>query len=47
MNLVCTSGQGSVQTLEVLAHTYHRQHKRHIVSLAFPGTRAKSSPMVL
>lgn len=46
VNLVCMSGQGSVQTLELMARAYYEQHSSHVASVVFPGARAKSTPVV-
>lgn len=45
-NLVCMSGQGSVQTLEIMAQANYAQFKRHVGSVVFPGNRSKSTPVV-
>jgi phenylacetate-CoA ligase len=46
VNLVCMSGQGSVQTLEIMARAYYEQHGKYIGSVVFPGARSKSTPVV-
>jgi phenylacetate-CoA ligase len=46
INLVCMSGQGSVQTLEIMARAYYEQHGKYIGSVVFPGARSKSTPVV-
>ena len=46
INLVCMSGQGSVQTLEVMAQAYYEQYQRHVGSVVYPGSRSKSTPVV-
>lgn len=46
VNLVCMSGQGSVQTLELMAKAYFEQHRSYVGSVVFPGARAKSTPVV-
>lgn len=45
-NLVCMSGQGSVQTLEIMAKAYFEQHHKYVGSVVFPGARSKSTPVV-
>lgn len=46
INLVCMSGQGSVQAVEVLAKAYFAQHNKFVASQVFPGPRSKSAPVV-
>ncbi len=46
VNLVCMSGQGSVQTLELMAKAFFEQHHKYVGSVVFPGTRSKSTPVV-
>lgn len=46
VNLVCMSGQGSVQTLELMAKAFFEQHRKYVGSVVFPGTRSKSTPVV-
>jgi phenylacetate-CoA ligase len=46
VNLVCMSGQGSVQTLELMATAFFEQHHKYVGSVVFPGTRSKSMPVV-
>jgi 2-oxoacid:acceptor oxidoreductase gamma subunit (pyruvate/2-ketoisovalerate family) len=46
VNLVCMSGQGSVQTLEIMAKAYFEQHRKYVGSAVFPGARSKSTPVV-
>ena len=46
VNLVCMSGQGSVQTLELMANAFFEQHHKYVGSVVFPGTRSKSTPVV-
>lgn len=46
VNLVCMSGQGSVQTVELMARAYLAQHGKFVASQVFPGGRCKSSPVV-
>ncbi len=46
INLVCMSGQGSVQAVELLAKAYYYQHGQFVVSKVFPGVRSKSAPVV-
>jgi phenylacetate-CoA ligase len=46
VNLVCMSGQGSVQTVELMAKAYYQQQGKYVASLVFPGSRSKSAPVV-
>jgi pyruvate ferredoxin oxidoreductase gamma subunit len=46
VTLVCMSGQGSVQTSELLAKAYYEQRGMYVGSLVFPGSRSKSTPVV-
>ncbi len=46
VNLVCMSGQGSVQTLDIMAKAYFEQHQKYVGSVVFPGARSKSTPVV-
>jgi pyruvate ferredoxin oxidoreductase gamma subunit len=46
VNLVCMSGQGSVQTVELMAKAYYEQHGMYVSSMVFPGSRSKSTPVV-
>lgn len=46
VNLVCMSGQGSVQTMELMAKAFFEQHHKYVGSVVFPGTRSKSTPVV-
>ncbi len=46
VTLACMSGQGSVQTMELLAKAYYEQHGMYVGSLVFPGSRSKSTPVV-
>ncbi len=46
VNLVCMSGQGSVQTAELMAKAYYEQHGMYVGSVVFPGSRSKSTPVV-
>ena len=46
VNLVCMSGQGSVQTLDLMAKAFFEQHSKYVGSVVFPGTRSKSTPVV-
>lgn len=46
VNLVCMSGQGSVQTLALMAEAFFEQHHKYVGSVVFPGSRAKSTPVV-
>lgn len=46
INLVCMSGQGSVQTVEIMARAYFEQHRKYVGSVVFPGSRSKSAPVV-
>jgi phenylacetate-CoA ligase len=46
VNLVCMSGQGSVQTLELMATAFFQQHRKYVGSVVFPGSRSKSMPVV-
>lgn len=46
VNLVCMSGQGSVQTLDLMAKAFFEQHHKYVGSVVFPGTRSKSTPVV-
>ncbi|MFQ6026774.1 MAG: 2-oxoacid:acceptor oxidoreductase family protein [Dehalococcoidia bacterium] len=45
LNLICMSGQGSVQSGEALAKIYSEQGKYVAVNV-FPGTRARSGPVI-
>jgi 2-oxoacid:acceptor oxidoreductase gamma subunit (pyruvate/2-ketoisovalerate family) len=45
INLLCMSGQGSVQSGEALAKIYSEQGKYVAVNV-FPGTRARSGPVI-
>lgn len=45
LNLICMSGQGSVQAGEVLAKVYSQVGK-HVSVNVYPGTRARSSPVI-
>ncbi|MFQ5829815.1 MAG: 2-oxoacid:acceptor oxidoreductase family protein [Candidatus Methylomirabilia bacterium] len=45
-NLVCMSGQGSVQAVEIMAKAYFEQQRKYVGSVVFPGSRSKSSPVV-
>ncbi|MFQ5793075.1 MAG: 2-oxoacid:acceptor oxidoreductase family protein, partial [Acidobacteriota bacterium] len=46
VNLVCMSGQGSVQTAELMAKAYYEQRGMYVGSMVFPGSRSKSAPVV-
>lgn len=46
INLVCMSGQGSVQAMELLSKAYFMQHGYFVKSQVFPGPRARSAPVV-
>jgi phenylacetate-CoA ligase len=46
VNLVCMSGQGSVQTMELMAAAFFEQHHKYVGSVVFPGKRSKSTPVV-
>lgn len=46
INLVCMSGQGSVQTVQLLARAFFEQHEMRVRTQIAPGGRAKSSPVV-
>ncbi len=46
INLICMSGQGSVQTVEIMAQAYYEEYERHIGSVVYPGARSKSTPVV-
>ena len=45
LNLLCMSGQGSVQSGEVLAKLYSDQG-RYVSVNVYPGTRARSAPVI-
>ncbi len=46
INLVCMSGQGSVQTVQLLARAFYEQHGMRVRTQVAPGARPKSSPVV-
>lgn len=46
INLVCMSGQGSVQTAQLLARAFFEQHGMRVRTQVAPGGRPKSSPVV-
>jgi pyruvate ferredoxin oxidoreductase gamma subunit len=46
INLVCMSGQGSVQTVQLLARAFFEQHGMRVRTQVAPGGRPKSSPVV-
>ncbi len=46
VNLVCMSGQGSLQTVELMAKAFFEQHRKYVGSVVYPGMRSKSSPVV-
>jgi pyruvate ferredoxin oxidoreductase gamma subunit len=45
LNLICMSGQGSVQAGEVLAKV-HAQTGKYVSVNVYPGTRARSAPVI-
>ena len=46
INLVCMSGQGSVQTMEIMTKAFYEQDQQHVGSVVYPGNRSKSTPVV-
>ena len=46
INLICMSGQGSVQTMEIMTKAFYEQDQQHVGSVVYPGNRSKSTPVV-
>lgn len=46
INVVCMSGQGSVQAVQILGRLYHRQHGMYINTHIIAGGRSKGGPTV-
>lgn len=46
INIVCMSGQGSVQAVQILGRVYHRQHGMFVNTHIIAGGRSKGGPTV-
>lgn len=46
INLICMSGQGSVQTMEIMTKAFYEQDQQHVGSVVYPGNRSRSTPVI-